>query len=464
MHRSLLVVIGLSLLVPLGCTEPPKPEKAKDLEKIEQADGRSGQIELGPIPEGAIAKVGSVEIPNQAFREIYDLKVKKYADRGREIPPSADRRYRKSIAERLIYHEVLAQEVKALGVEYDAEALEQRQEQQKRGIRDWDKHLERRGETEKSLTDMAVAELREKAILGKLGTLEVTEAEVDEDYEKIKGNWKSDKPRVRASHILVPIGPQPPPRAKAGEASPEPSDDERKKWEDEALAKAKEIHARVVAEGADFAAIASETSTGPSASKGGDIGIFTADRMAEEFSEVAFKLQPGQISEPVKTKFGYHIIKVTGAWPPGELPKEALDDQIRDRLRQRKLHQGRRELKEQLLDKYEVVDNIKPTLGPEPKRGRARGAGKRGKGPRARGPRREGKAPGGMTRKASGHGEGKPTQPMEQGQSKPVTPEGKAPAEGKAAAPAEGKAAAPAEGKAAAPAEGKAAAPAEPAK
>ncbi|MCH9686522.1 MAG: peptidylprolyl isomerase [Deltaproteobacteria bacterium] len=243
---------------------------------------------------------------------------------------------------------------------------------------------------------MVVAELREKAILEKQGKLEVSDAEIEEDYQKIKGNWVSDKPRVRASHILVPIGPQPPPRAKAGEKPPEPTDDERSKWEAEALAKAKEIHARVIVEGADFGKIAAETSVGPSASKGGDISIFTPDRMTEEFSKVAFELEPGQISGPVKTKFGYHIIKVTGKWPAGELPKEALADQIRDRLRQRKLHQGRRELKEALLAKYEVVDNIKPTLGPEPKRNRRpRGEGKGGKGgARKLGPRsREGKGP-----------------------------------------------------------------------
>ncbi|MCX4239952.1 peptidylprolyl isomerase [Paraliomyxa miuraensis] len=391
MRYSFPAIVGLSLLLPLGCTEPPKPEKAQDLDKIESADGKSEQIELGPIPDGAIAKVGDVEIPNGVFREIYDLKIKKYADRGREIPPSADRRYRKSITERLIYHEVLAQEAKALGVDYDQAELASRDEQQRRGIREWDKHLERRGETDKSLEDMVIAELREKAILVKLGKLEVTEAEIDEDYDKIKGNWKSDKPRVQASHILVPIGPQADVRAKADGKVPEPSEDERTQWEAEALAKAKEIHALVTAEGADFAKIATEKSTGPSAAKGGDIGIFTADRMAEEFSAVAFALEAGQVSEPVKTKFGYHIIKVTGKWPPGELPKEALVDQIRERLEQRKLHQGRRELKEELLAKYTIVDNIEPTLGPEPKRGGRRMRGE-GKGPRKLGPKaREGK-------------------------------------------------------------------------
>lgn len=370
MRRFVLLFVS-TLCLATACTDPPKPEKATDLDKIEPKDGDKGSS-LGPIPTGPIAKVGDVEIPNAAFMEIYELKKKKYTDRGREIPASADRRYRKSITERLIYHEVLRQEAEALGIDYDKEALAEREAQQRRGIRDWEKHLERRGETQESLREMYIAELREKAILDKQGKLEVTPEEIEEDYQKIKDNWKSDKPRVRASHILVPIGPERE-RPKPGEKPAEPTEEEKAKWEAEAKAKAEEIYKQAIADGAEFAKIAEENSTGPSAAKGGDIGIFTADRMAEEFSEVAFKLDVGEISKPVKTKFGYHIIKVTGKWPPGTLPKEALEDQIRTRLEQRKLHQGRRELKEQLLAKYEIVDNIAPTLGPEPeRRGRAK--------------------------------------------------------------------------------------------
>lgn len=377
----------MSLLVLAGaCADPPKPEKAKDLDKIEPKDAEGSESSLGPIPDGPIAKVGDVEIPSKQFREIYDLKIKKYTDRGREVQPSADRRYRKSIAERLIYHEVLRQEAEALGVAYDPAELARREEEQRRGIREWDKHLGRRGETDESLREMYIAELRERAILEKLGKLSVTPEEIEDDYQKIKGNWKSDKPRIKAAHILVPVGPggerlpttapiegrnphEGATEAKAETKAPEPTDAEKAQWEKEAKAKADELYALVTAPGADFSKIAGENSTGPSAAKGGYIGIITADRMAEEFSEEAFSLKPGEISKPVKTKFGYHIIKVLGQWPPGELPKEALEDQIIDRLSQRKLHQGRRELKDDLLRKYTIVDNIKDTLGPEPERG-----------------------------------------------------------------------------------------------
>jgi peptidyl-prolyl cis-trans isomerase C len=62
--------------------------------------------------------------------------------------------------------------------------------------------------------------------------------------------------------------------------------------------------------GADFAALAKQKSKDPGASEGGDLGYFTKDQMVPEFAEVAFKLNKGQTSDPVKTQFGWHIIKV----------------------------------------------------------------------------------------------------------------------------------------------------------
>ncbi|MDM7919636.1 MAG: SurA N-terminal domain-containing protein, partial [Methanosarcina sp.] len=98
--------------------------------------------------------------------------------------------------------------------------------------------------------------------------------------------------QVKASHILFKTAP---------EATPE----EIKNIEEKAasvLERAKK--------GEDFAALATEFSEDSSKSKGGDLGYFTQGRMPKEFEDAAFKLEPGQISDLVKTTYGYHIIKV----------------------------------------------------------------------------------------------------------------------------------------------------------
>src|SRR5947207_9437251 len=62
--------------------------------------------------------------------------------------------------------------------------------------------------------------------------------------------------------------------------------------------------------GGDFAELAKKKSKDPGASDGGDLGFFTKDQMVPEFSSVAFSLEPGKISDPVKSQFGWHVIKV----------------------------------------------------------------------------------------------------------------------------------------------------------
>jgi peptidyl-prolyl cis-trans isomerase D len=98
--------------------------------------------------------------------------------------------------------------------------------------------------------------------------------------------------QVKASHILF-------------KTAPEATGEEVKKIEEKAtsvLERAKK--------GEDFAALATEFSEDSSKSKGGDLGYFTEGKMVKEFEDAAFKLEPGQISELVKTNYGFHIIKV----------------------------------------------------------------------------------------------------------------------------------------------------------
>jgi peptidyl-prolyl cis-trans isomerase C len=128
-----------------------------------------------------------------------------------------------------------------------------------------------------------LAFLRNKLLMG-FGLQEeskaaLTEEAVQQTYnDAVKSMDGQDE--VRARHILV-------------------------ENEDEAKAIVEQLRG-----GADFAALAKEKSKDPGAADGGDLGYFTKEQMVPQFSEVAFKMYPGQLSNPVKTQFGWHVIKL----------------------------------------------------------------------------------------------------------------------------------------------------------
>ena len=88
--------------------------------------------------------------------------------------------------------------------------------------------------------------------------------------------------KIRASHILL-------------------------EKQSQALKVAEELKA-----GGNFSELAKKYSTCTTGKRGGDLGQFGRGKMVKEFEQAAFSLKPGQVSEPIKTQFGYHIIKRTG--------------------------------------------------------------------------------------------------------------------------------------------------------
>ena len=107
--------------------------------------------------------------------------------------------------------------------------------------------------------------------------------------------------------------------------------------------------------GADFAALAKEKSKDPGAADGGDLGYFSKEQMVPEFAEVAFKMYPGQLSNPVKTQFGWHIIKLedkrTKPVPEFEKVKEQIEAFITRRAQTEFVSKLRNSAKIERLDK-----------------------------------------------------------------------------------------------------------------
>ena len=117
------------------------------------------------------------------------------------------------------------------------------------------------------------------SLLGTEGKEALTDANMKKVYEDAAKQISGEQ-EVHARHILVE------------------SEDEAKKIAEE------------LKKGANFAELAKKSSKDPGAADGGDLGFFTKDQMVPEFSKVAFELEPGKISDPVKSQFGWHIIKV----------------------------------------------------------------------------------------------------------------------------------------------------------
>jgi peptidyl-prolyl cis-trans isomerase C len=121
------------------------------------------------------------------------------------------------------------------------------------------------------------------------------------DLQAYYNEHKADYDSVTARHILIRM---------TGSAVPL-KEGEKDLSDEEALEKAKDIRAKLVA-GGDFAALAkTESDDAGSGANGGVLGDFTRGRMVPQFEEAAFALKVNEISEPVKTQFGYHIIQVT---------------------------------------------------------------------------------------------------------------------------------------------------------
>ncbi len=134
--------------------------------------------------------------------------------------------------------------------------------------------------------------LKDMLIQRRLAGVRVSSGEVKRFYEANKDSLPEKPAGVRLAHIL--FGTQP------GQAT-----------RDSLLQYADLIRQKAI-EGEDFALLARTYSDDPSGTEGGDLGWFSRGEMVPGFEEVAFGLQPGQISDVVETRFGFHIIKGTG--------------------------------------------------------------------------------------------------------------------------------------------------------
>lgn len=188
-----------------------------------------------------------------------------------------------------------------------------------------------------------LAYFREKVLLDQYLTAEGKKAATPEAAKKLYDETTkamAPEEEINARHILV---------------------------EDEAQAKAV---AERLKKGEDFAKVAAELSKDPGSGKeGGSLGWFTKDRMVPEFAEAAFKLNKGQVSEPVKSQFGWHVIKLedkrTKPLPDFAMVKPQIDQYLERKAQQDIILALREKAKVERLDQQAAPATPTPA---EPKK------------------------------------------------------------------------------------------------
>lgn len=322
------------------------PKKDGDKKADAKPDAKP-EAAAGGLPfeaTGPVAKVGDTEISAEAFNAEVE-KLQRLT--GGNLPPQMVQFYKKQLLYRVVDEHLLNKQVEGKKITVTDDEIE----------KEYNRFVERFPSKEQfeayfQRTKMSKDELRadlgkrlrhEKLLVDKYG-IKVAEKDVKDFYDKNIERFRQEE-QVKASHILLKLK--------------KDADDKTVK---ETEARAKDLAKKAKAKDADFAALAKENSEGPSGPRGGDLGFFPRKRMVKPFSDAAFKLKVGDVSEPVRTQFGFHVIKVMerkeAATKSFDETKDMIEYQLFSQKVRESMNKMLNELKQEAKVEY-LEDNIK---------------------------------------------------------------------------------------------------------
>lgn len=273
------------------------------------------QNTVTPGPGKVLAVVGDHQITEADVDKLIETQRQQMAAQGRPINDQMINAMKTKVLDYLINLELFKQEAVRRGIEIPETEVEQaftEEVTRMGGPAQLQQALTQRGWTEVELKDR----VRQYLIIRKIhdsvtaDVPSIKEEEARTYFEQNQAQFNSQE-SVHAYHILI----------KVDQNAPEEKVKEAEKKINEILKEARK-------KGADFQELARKYSEGPSGPKGGDLGTFTRGRMVPPFEEAAFALEPGNISDVVKSPFGFHIIKVTEHLNAGAKKFEDVKDNL----------------------------------------------------------------------------------------------------------------------------------------
>jgi peptidyl-prolyl cis-trans isomerase C len=253
--------------------------------------------------------------------------------------PGTYKTIQEEMLEQLIVQELLWQEAQRRDFVINDEEVEQQLQKMKSGFDNEQAFLfkiKEGGFTEATFREEIRQQRSAQRMVseGIAAEISVNDADVETFYNENIDKMSSPE-QLRARHILI---------------SPKSDDEEGERMAREKItALQKELDS-----GASFAVVAMENSEGPSAKGGGDLGFFGRGQMVPAFEEVVFALQPGDVSDVVETRFGYHIIKLEERRDAQTVPVEEAAERIRPYLSQQRVLEAVEKLIEELRSSAEI--------------------------------------------------------------------------------------------------------------
>lgn len=268
-----------------------------------------------------VAQVNGVDIPISAVWNQLKQALKRHVSQGHKLTMAQEKAEAKKLIEDAISQELLSQKGKMLGIQVTPEMIDEKIRVTKTRFRS-EKQFQKRLASMELTLEQYKEELKPKLLIDALVSREIS-PQVKIDPSKVKEYYENNKKlfwheeQRRASVILIKIDRNQGPKA-----------DQMAKEKIQSLS-------RRATEGADFNELARKNSQDSLAEKGGDLGFFNRKRMLKAFSEKAFNMKLGELSEAFETKHGFHLLKVTGIRPEGYKPFDAVKGKIEKSLKKR---------------------------------------------------------------------------------------------------------------------------------
>jgi peptidyl-prolyl cis-trans isomerase C len=333
--------------------EPEVNEMMEEVAEEPQIDmteeeTQPAQTDINFDPNDAVSVNGFI-ITEAQIEERLAPQLERMQGQNANLPPAIKERlvqqYRQQALEQLIVEHLLDEKVAAEVTITEEELMDQIAEMaasQNMTLDDLKTLAASRGQTFDQVKGFVKRALSYRKLLeGKFGDqVKVTDEDAQTFYDENKEKFETPQ-QARASHILINFESDDP------NADPNTAKQQAKE-------KAEQILERV-RNGEDFATLAKEYSTCPSAKDGGDLQFFRKGQMVPAFEQAAFALEIGQVSDIVETQFGFHIIKLTDKKEASTQSFEDVKDQIIQQLTMQKQSQLTKEYIDSLKEQATII-------------------------------------------------------------------------------------------------------------